>query len=127
MLSYASELGITPLVACILDNTDHTGTDARGGDDRTPLWRASSAGYATAVELLLGTKKVDVNNKDQNREMPWYAAAAKRYIIVVQLLLNEGADVDVNGGHHGYAFLASLALNTSSHNEVARMLLNRST
>ncbi|KAK3255464.1 hypothetical protein CYMTET_35353 [Cymbomonas tetramitiformis] len=92
--------GETPIAAAIEYGTRnmvvlrllvmHRGTELNRGDrcNRTPLWRASSLGYAPMVELLLQQKQVDPNRIDMELGCtPLFIAAANGHKQVMTSLL----------------------------------------
>lgn len=123
IISYAAELGIAPGVGYMLKHVANSAADVRDDKGRTPLWFASRAGHATTVRLLLETNIVDVNSEDYNGESPLYVAVIGGWVEVVRQLLGRGANINTEGGEHGYAIMAALA---HDHLEIANILLQTS-
>lgn len=124
ILSYVAELGVTPLVDFLVHHhtVETPEVDLSDETGRTPLWLASRAGHTDTVQLLLNTKRVDVNKQDQDGETPLCVAAAKGYHRVVGELLGSGADPNIMGGFRN-ALLAVCAAYDPRREEMLQTLL----
>ncbi|KAF2025942.1 ankyrin, partial [Setomelanomma holmii] len=120
ILSYAAELGNATMVASLVDLGNYE-LDSKDQHGQTSLSWASKKGCEAVVELLLTTKKVVVDNKDQDSKRPMYVAAEEDKDLVVHLLVEEGADVNAQGGHYGNALQAA---SVRGHEAVARLLVD---
>ncbi len=69
-------------------------TDCRNEKGVTPLIKASAAGNASFVGMLI-RHKADVNAVDTHGYTPLQAAASNGHIEVVQLLVSNGADLEI--------------------------------
>lgn len=93
-LLWASEIGDIGMVKLLLDNGIDVAASSNG--KRTPLTIASDKGHVDVVRLLLSTNKTDVDLKDsQSGRTALSRAAEQGFEVVVKLLLENGADVDV--------------------------------
>ncbi|KAF2740308.1 hypothetical protein EJ04DRAFT_548375 [Polyplosphaeria fusca] len=66
--------------------------DRRNIRGETPLWQAAQCGHKGVVQLLLGTKAVDVNVRSNAGRTPIFWASANGHAEIVGLLLGDGAE-----------------------------------
>ena len=88
----------------------------------SPLWIAATNGHLRVVQVLLGTKLVDVNSKSIARRPTIFWAAAQGHEDIVRLLLEAGADrslEDIDGKTP-----LSMA-KENRHDKIAKMLSSR--
>lgn len=114
-LCLAARLGNTEIVRLLLGH----GWDANKVDAerRTPLHLAAEIGHYKVVQVLLHSRQLDVNARDQWASTALHGAAGGGHLVVVNLLLSK-ANIDVNiedgngctplwyatrHGHHGVA------------------------
>lgn len=114
-LCSAARLGNTKIVQVLLDyGWNANEVDAKR---RTPLHFAAENGYYKVVQVLLNSRQLDVNARDQCGSTALHDAARGGHMVVVNLLLSK-ADIDINiedkngctplwwatgHGHHGVA------------------------
>ncbi|KAJ5865176.1 uncharacterized protein N7529_007092 [Penicillium soppii] len=94
--------------------------------DKTPvmsaLHLAAFNGHEQEVHSILGVDKSDVNTPDDSITYPVMWASVNGHDRIVELLLEQGADVNAQGGHFGTAFQAACY---KGHDKIAQMLLER--
>ncbi|KAF2025955.1 ankyrin, partial [Setomelanomma holmii] len=92
--------------------------------DQTPptyaLHLAASAGLTSAVTRLLQAG-CDTNEKDSNDSTPLYYACLHGDVDTVQVLIDNDAEVNAQGGYFGNALHAASA---GGHEQVVKMLLD---
>ncbi|KAL9096562.1 MAG: hypothetical protein Q9165_001049 [Trypethelium subeluteriae] len=94
-LHLAAGAGHKGVVQSLLHPTHNAESDPKDSAGRTPLSLAAQHGHATAMELLLDTRKVDVNSRDITGRTPLsWAAAFGRDTSMELLLGTDGVDVD---------------------------------
>ena len=87
-------------------------------EDQEKLWNASGKGNVTEVRRLLSSKMLDVNSRHgPELSTPLHRAAKRGNKVVVQFLLEEGADPDMSAPLH----LAALY----GHKNVIKLLLDK--
>ncbi|KAI0537703.1 hypothetical protein GGR58DRAFT_513583 [Xylaria digitata] len=91
------------------------------GDFRTPLFYAAMNGHLDVVQLLLSTKKANVNAGDRNGRTPLSWAAEKGHETIVRLLLQNGADVRIRDGDSRRALSYAT---TQGHEIIVQLLLS---
>ncbi|MGV9377155.1 ankyrin repeat domain-containing protein [Nonomuraea sp. NPDC003707] len=89
-------------------------------DKQTPLSHAASRGTAEITELLIATKRVDLDSRDKDGVSPLHYASRHGHIDPVRLLLEAGANPNITE-NYGFTPLHEAAEN--GHAEVARVLL----
>jgi ankyrin repeat protein len=72
-----------------------------------------------SARLLLAVDPAMVNSKDRDNRNLLYVAAEQGNKAVVVMLLDEGADVNTQGGYYGNALYAASA---GGHKEVVMLL-----
>ena len=107
-LLQASHRGLTDIVQLLLEkHGDKPGyLDDASDEGITPLISAASEGHTDVVQLLVDTKKVDINGKDKDGTNALMAASARGHNKVVDVLLKAGAAVNEqnNDGHTALMF-----------------------
>ena len=89
LLLSACQCGRLELVKMLLDS----GAQLCSADDAfTGLMLAADGGHLETVRYLLGCKGVDVNHQGANRCTAMHQAAEEKFVDVVKLLLQHGAD-----------------------------------
>jgi ankyrin repeat protein len=97
-------------------------TDSKDSKGRTPLWWASKNGCGAIVKLLLSIDTIAIDSKDKHGKTPLYVAVEWRNNVVVELLINKGADVNAQGGHYGNALQAA---SCGGHKEIVTLLVEK--
>ncbi|KAK7413620.1 hypothetical protein QQX98_007483 [Neonectria punicea] len=95
-LHIAAFCGLSEYLLRLLENPGNVDIDVMDGFGKTPLWWASSRGFARTVHVLLkaGAK---VNLADDNGVLPLHEAAAGGSSDVVRLLLEAGDTPHLDG------------------------------
>ncbi|KAH6670150.1 hypothetical protein B0J14DRAFT_517196 [Halenospora varia] len=88
----------------------------------SPLWVAATNGNLRVVQVLLGTKLVDVNSKSIAGRPPVFWAAARGHEDIVKLLLEAGADHSLED-IHGKTPLSMAKEN--GHDKIVKLLSGR--
>ncbi|KAK5645047.1 hypothetical protein RI129_006347 [Pyrocoelia pectoralis] len=91
LLHYAACKGLVGISRILSQKGAHILTDSNGW---TPLHFASYYGHQEVIKLLLFSTKENINYADKKQRTPLLLAAEKGYTQVVQLLLENGADVN---------------------------------
>lgn len=87
---------------------------------QTPLSHAASRGTAEITELLIATKRADLDSRDEDGVSPLHYASRHGHIDPVRLLLGAGANPSITE-NYGFTPLHEAAEN--GHAEVAHALL----
>jgi ankyrin repeat protein len=107
-LLQASHRGLADVVKLLLEkHGDKPGyLDDASDEGITPLISAASEGHTEVVQMLVDTKKVDVNGKDKDGTNALMAASARGHNKVVEVLLKAGAAVNEQNsdGHTALMF-----------------------
>ncbi|CAG8397932.1 unnamed protein product [Penicillium salamii] len=94
--------------------------------ERTPamsaLYLAAFNGHEHEVHSILGMDKSDINTPDDTTTYPVMWASLNGHDRVVKLLLDEGADVNAQGGEYGNSLQAACS---GGYAKIAHMLLER--
>ena len=69
---------------------------------------AAFCGHETVLRMILDTKKVDLEAQDQKGTTALMWAAEGGYRKVVEILLDEGVNVNAEGGSFGSALFAAI-------------------
>eukprot|EP00548_Thalassiothrix_antarctica_P012360 CAMPEP_0194161710 /NCGR_PEP_ID=MMETSP0152-20130528/79083_1 /TAXON_ID=1049557 /ORGANISM="Thalassiothrix antarctica, Strain L6-D1" /LENGTH=896 /DNA_ID=CAMNT_0038871525 /DNA_START=985 /DNA_END=3675 /DNA_ORIENTATION=- len=109
-LLQASHRGLAEVVKSLLEK--HIATNKEGYvDDEsdegiTPLISAASEGHDEIVQLIVDSKKADINGKDKDGTNSLMAASARGHHLVVEILLKAGAAVNEQNsdGHTALMF-----------------------
>ncbi|MEV4002295.1 ankyrin repeat domain-containing protein [Actinomadura sp. NPDC049753] len=88
--------------------------------EQTPLSHAASRGTAEITELLIATKRVDLDSRDKDGVSPLHYASRHGHLDPVRLLLEAGANPNITESY-GFTPLHEAAEN--GHVEVVRALL----
>ena len=115
-LHLAVSLGLLYLSKELLFSVESEKTilaDVRDGDSRTPLMWAAGSGHKDTVELLLGTGKVDVDAKDNSGQTPLMWAVGSGHKDTVELLLGTGK-VDVDASSEGHKQIVEMLLDNKA-------------
>lgn len=117
-LDFAAEWGHLELVKTLLDAG--AGIDAKCQEESTALVRAAGNGYKEILPPSI-RRRVETDESTGPASNALQAAAENGHIAVVQMLLEEGAQVNAgDGSYDGTALLAACAM---GNEEVARLLL----
>jgi ankyrin repeat protein len=103
----AAALGGEALVTHLatLKRFDAASTDMEG---RTPLWWATRYGWGKAAKLLLdNTKTSIIDIQDKDAYSPLHIAVQRMNRSMLKLLIESGANVNVQGGFYGHPLLAA--------------------
>jgi ankyrin repeat protein len=107
-LLQASHRGMTEIVKLLLEkHGDKPGyLDDASTEGITPLIAASSEGHIDIVQLLVDTKRINVNAKDKDGTTALMAACARGYYKVVEILVQAGAPLNEQNddGHTALMF-----------------------
>ncbi len=96
-LHIAAELGDVAMVEALLDKGAIL--DSRDADSRTPLFRAAARGHFDPTNVLL-THGADPNAAEATQgQTPLHRASENGQILIVELLLDQGAPVDTIDGN----------------------------
>jgi hypothetical protein len=116
----AAEIGHEELfeLLTVSKHIDIGATDSRGS---TALWLASRKGWSKAVRSLLDANPATIDIRDIYGEAPLYVASARGNHRIVALLLNNGANVNAQGGQYGNALQAASA---GGHYQTVALLLD---
>ncbi|KAF2734985.1 hypothetical protein EJ04DRAFT_224485 [Polyplosphaeria fusca] len=117
----AAELGNDSVLAYLL-NSEQYEIDLKDSRDRTALWWASKNGCKHAASLLLAVDSATVNSKDKDNKTPLYIAAETGNDAVIAVLLENGADVNAQGGYFGNALQAA---SCKGYEAVVKVLLEK--
>jgi hypothetical protein len=96
------------------------GRDFKYSKKRGMLFPTMWLGNETVIAYLIGLGNLDIHQRDQERRTPLYIAAEEGYNVVVQLLVDKGAEVNAQSGHYGNALRAA---SYRGHEQVVKMLL----
>ncbi|TGJ87241.1 hypothetical protein E0Z10_g1502 [Xylaria hypoxylon] len=97
LLRWAASNGCVELVELLL--SQDAGVAATNQDGWTPLIFAAANGFQAVAQMLLDTWKVDVNWEDNNGRTSLSWASERGHETLVQLLLQNGADVKIADKH----------------------------
>jgi hypothetical protein len=86
------------------------------------LHLAAFNGHKQEVNSILGLDKSDINTPDDTRTYPVIWASLNGHDRTVELLLEQGADANAQGGFFGNALQAAC---DGGHDKIAQMLLDR--
>ncbi|KAL9609828.1 MAG: hypothetical protein Q9167_005433 [Letrouitia subvulpina] len=99
--------------------------EATKSDYKTPkmdkVRLAAFNGHNHVLQILLETDEFDLNTTDEQRETALILGSRYGYTKVVQILLDNGADVNAQGRHYGSALLAAL---WGGYSEIIQILLD---
>jgi ankyrin repeat protein len=96
-LPNAAELGHDKLLAHLIASGRFE-NGSQGSSDANVLWWASKNGCEMSARLLIAVDPAMVNGKDKNGRTPLLIAAELGHPGVIELLLEEGADVSAETG-----------------------------
>ncbi|KAF4225592.1 hypothetical protein CNMCM6457_008014 [Aspergillus fumigatiaffinis] len=96
-LSHAAELALGEIIQLLLNSGADINLEDRCG--RTPLLWATQMGHETVVSKLLASVGVDVDHADPEGRAPLSHAVELGFGEIVQLLLNSGADINLEDKH----------------------------
>ena len=92
-LDYANAYGLVQLIGNI--SADEAGTtDAYGN---TPLHQACHNGQSEVVKAMLASGKCNINARNDGMFTPLCTAAEDDNLLIAELLLDAGADANING------------------------------
>ncbi|PTB65133.1 hypothetical protein BBK36DRAFT_1169900 [Trichoderma citrinoviride] len=118
-LHLAAYFGLEGAVKALLASHD---PDAHNSYERTPLSYAAESGHTAVAQLLLDTRRVDVNSMDCLGEAPLHRATYDGHEAVVKLLLRQtGIIADHEGKYEGRTPLSFAA--GEGHEAVVELLL----
>jgi ankyrin repeat domain-containing protein 50 len=83
---------------------------------------AAFNGHEMVLELLLANKKLDLETKDESGQTALILGSQFGYEKVVQMLLDQGAEANAQGGHYGNALQA---VSAGGREKVVQMLLDQ--
>ncbi|KAJ6496842.1 ankyrin repeat-containing domain protein [Mycena vulgaris] len=83
----------------------------------SPLWISATCNLGTIARDIVGQAGVAPETKDQ----ALYAASYNGHNQLVQLLIDEGADVNAEGGHYGNALQAATL---NGHKQIVQLLID---
>jgi len=89
----------------------------------TSLYYAALCGFKGMTEYLISTHAQDVNSDSGRHGTPLHAAAYKKHIDIVHVLLNHGADINANGPMGCPLISACDGGHGGGHVEIVRLLL----
>lgn len=130
-VNQAENDGTTPLIAACIKGNAHIvnqllekGADIRqtGPEGITPLIAASQEGHTEIIDLLLATKKVDINKDDTSGTTALYFACLVGHTNAIKQLLAEGADL-TKGTYGTFTPLMAAAL-TGQEGAIDELLLH---
>lgn len=117
---------VTDDVLAFLVDLGRFDLDCKDLHGRTVLFQASYYGCATAVERLLIAGSTMINQKDEGNESPLYCAALTKEAAVVRILLDNGADPNLQGGKYGSALqVACAGFKGNDCKDIVMMLLDK--
>ena len=87
-----------------------------------PFHRLAKEGNVQAMQEMLESQSVDINGVDNNLETPLFLASWMGHSAAVELLLQNGANVE-NQASTEYGFTTLIAAVQYGHTDVARLLL----
>jgi len=108
----------SPVPVSINDLKEHP--SQRSG---TSLYYAALCGFKGMTEYLISTHAQDVNSDSGRHGTPLHAAAYKKHIDIVHVLLNHGADINANGPMGCPLISACDGGHSGGHVEIVRLLL----
>jgi ankyrin repeat protein len=91
-------------------------------NDMTPIRLAAMSNHDKVLDHFLDKIGMDLHAKDEAGRTALSWASELGHDKILQMLLDRGADVNVEGGHYGSALQAASA---GGHNKVVQMLLDR--
>ncbi len=98
LMQSAREDGLQPahldIAALLLDGGIDPNQQA-GKGKQSAVRNAAALGMAPLLQLLIGSGRADINQRDKAKATPLYAAADGGALLCVQLLLDTGADVSI--------------------------------
>ncbi|KAF3034664.1 hypothetical protein E8E12_002429 [Didymella heteroderae] len=119
LLMNAADLGHGGVFALLL-RSGQFGIDAE--ESKALLWKAIKSSSERTVRLLLSADPSMVNSKNRAGETALYVAAEEGNKAIIQIFLDGGADIDIEGGLYGNALhIASV----SGHKGVVELLLDK--
>ncbi|KAI1523713.1 Arp Ankyrin repeat [Pyrenophora tritici-repentis] len=83
---------------------------------------AVETGSAAVLAYLIGSKTIELDTKDARRRTPLYVAVDKGSSVLTRMLLDNGADVNAQGGDYRNALQAA---SERGHTEVVKLLLDK--
>jgi hypothetical protein len=87
-----------------------------------PIFATCSWGFTETLHLLLETNPLDYTRRNQKGETPLYVACHYGNLRIVQRLIDEGADVNAQGGSYGNALQVASAY---GRDQIVKRLLAR--
>jgi ankyrin repeat protein len=93
--------------------------DTKNPSGEKPLWKAADRGHQAVVHILLQTGSVHVDSPSIFGQSPIFPAAAKRFTIIVRLLVEALANTKLVDKYGATAY--SLAKN-NSHSVIIKLL-----
>jgi ankyrin repeat protein len=90
--------------------------------DMNNIRLAAFNGHEMVLELLLANKKLDLETKDESGQTALILGSQFGYEKVVQMLLDQGAEVNTEGGDYDNALQVSSA---GGHEKVVQMMLDQ--
>ena len=98
-LDYANAMGLVQLVDS-LSGESLGNADAYGN---TPLHQACWNGQGEVVKAMLSKGTTDLNTRNDAKQTPFYVAVLQDNILLADLLMEAGADVNISGDEIGRA------------------------
>ncbi|KAH0537657.1 hypothetical protein FGG08_005570 [Glutinoglossum americanum] len=87
-----------------------------------PIFAACSWGFTEAFAILLEAGSLDPTRRNGNRETPLYVSSRYGSLEIILRLLDEGADINAQGGTYGTALQVASA---GGHNQIVQLLLEK--